>query len=177
MADASAAREVKRQQDKARYQRIRAKRIAMCEPCPVAKLTEIECAYIAGLIDGEGSLFIAKHAGGLHPAISISMTSRDVLAWLGDLLGAALCQVERKNDGWRDQFSVRIHGQKAVNLATRMVPYLRVKREQAILFAQFPGDQRIAPGCRIASAVLIKRAELRERINGLNARGKVNTHA
>lgn len=138
-------------------------------------ITRSDAAYIAGLIDGEGSIYVMRHTGKngttFYPAISISMTSRPVLDWLADLLCVSVSTVSRTPAKWRDQFMVRIHGKKAVALAARIGPFLKVKHEQALLIAEFPGDQRRAPGKLISADVQDRRSKMREIVNGLNSRG------
>lgn len=147
---------------------------------PIASFAETDCAYIAGLIDGEGSIYVMRHTGRFgrqtyYPAVSIAMTHLGVLQWYAERLGLAVADVPRTPEGWRDQYSVRIHGKRAIALCRRLLPYLKVKREQANLLLDFPFEDRRgrSPSDRFLDpAIVAKRADLRDRVNALNARGK-----
>lgn len=145
----------------------------------VDALSELDCAYLAGLIDGEGSIYILRHTGRgekltFYPAVSIAMTHRGVLDWVAALFGVSVSDVPRTPDGWRDQHLFRIHGKRAVALCCRLLPYLRVKREQARLVQAFPFESRVGRpriGRHLSAEIIQKRADLREQVNALNTRG------
>lgn len=147
----------------------------MVDNSKIDDLTEIDCAYIAGLIDGEGSIYVMKHREKtFYPAISIAMTHQDVLAWFAKKLGLSVSDVPRTPVGWRNQYSCRIHGKRAVALCRRLLPHLKVKREQAEMLLDFPFEARAGRSPRgrfLDPEIVAKRAELREQVNALNARG------
>lgn len=145
----------------------------------ISELTERECAYLAGLIDGEGSIYVMKHSGRdgrstFYPAISVMMTHEGVLQWVGRKLSLAVAEVPRTPEGWRDQHSVRLHGKRAVELCRRLLPYLIVKRGQAELLLSFPFEVRKGrprTGRFLSEEIVAERAQLRDRVNALNVRG------
>lgn len=65
----------KQDYDRARYIRLKVERDKLKPKHPITKLTETEKAYIAGLIDGEGAIYVANCRNTCYPTISISMTS------------------------------------------------------------------------------------------------------
>jgi hypothetical protein len=142
-------------------------------------ISEVDAAYLAGLIDGEGTIYIMRHSGRdgrstYYPAISIMMTHEGVLRWVADKLQVAVAKIPRKPTGWRDQFSVRIHGKRAITLCQIMLPFLRVKREQAELVQAFPFEERKGrprAGRALTPEIIAAREELRLRVNALNERG------
>ena len=148
--------------------------------CPrIAALSDVDVAYIAGLIDGEGSVYVMRHTGRkrretFYPAIAIMMTHEGVLRRLGERLGLAVANVTRKPAAWRNQHSLRIHGKRAVHLCRRMLPYLHVKRDQAEILQSFPFEDRkgrMRNGRHLSCDIVIARQALRDRVNSLNARG------
>lgn len=162
----------KRAYDKARYQRIREDRIAARDDDLIEFLTAEDCAYIAGLVDGEGSIYVMKHREKtFYAAISICMTHEGVLQWLAEKVGLSVSKIPRTNEGWRDQYGFRIHGKRAMRLCERMLPYLKVKRRQAELIVTFPAEARRAPGRLLSDETNAIRLRLRQEINGLNTRG------
>lgn len=145
----------------------------------VDALSELDCAYLAGLIDGEGSIYVLRHTGRgekltFYPAISIAMTHRGVLDWVASLFDLSVSDVPRSPNGWRDQSMFRIHGKRAVALCRRLLPYLRVKGEQAMLIQAFPFENRIGrprSGRHLSAEIIQQRADLRDQVNALNTRG------
>ena len=52
-------------------------------------MTETEKAYIAGIIDGEGSIMLQKIHSNEHPSpcISIASTTLELLKWIKETIG------------------------------------------------------------------------------------------
>lgn len=161
--------------DQARYRRLQEEKRARRAPDLIEGLSETDCAYLAGLIDGEGSIFVMKHRDKtFYPAVSICMTHPGALSWMANALGLTASLVRRTPEGWRDQLSVRVHGKRAIRLCERILPHLKVKRLQAEMILSFPADERRAPGVLLDKEVNATRASLREQINALNSRGSGN---
>jgi hypothetical protein len=157
---------------------MKAARDAAKEPDVISTLTPEERAYIAGLIDGEGSIYVA--AVGPHrnktayPIVVLAMTHREVISWLCQRLASGAMQLHnqtnlRRHPHYRPQYRFQLFGKRAKMLCESVLPYLRVKREQARLVTTFPVDARIAPGVKIErSAINAERYRLRDEINAKN---------
>jgi hypothetical protein len=162
--------------DRARYEEQKAKRLAEALPDPITLLTTEERAYLAGLIDGEGSIYCGAIGSSrnktCYPCIAIGMTDRPVIEWVASRWGCAVSYVLKrsKNPTWLDQHFVRLSGKRAQLLCVTLLPYLRVKRRQAELVAVFPCEARIAPGEPIDPEINARRYALRDQINGMNFR-------
>ena len=163
--------------DRERYQRIRTRRLAARVPDPIESLTTDERAYIAGLVDGEGSIFVGAVGPHRHkttyPILVIAMTHRGVIEWLCSRLqsGKVLLHNQtslRLHPHLKPQFRFTLFGRRAQLLCRTIEPYLKVKHEHAVLVAQFPVDARTGRGRKIGSDVAAIRQTLRERINALN---------
>lgn len=107
-------------------------------------LTRVERAYLAGFIDGEGYLGVAfrqnKRGPAYYPCLAIVNTNREVLQWIGDLIGAKVNpRPPPKKPQHRQQFYVKLTGRPASRVILAVGPYLRVKRTQAELLLQLPG--------------------------------------
>jgi hypothetical protein len=50
-------------------------------------LAPADAAYIAGFIDGEGSIMVLNHRGSAHVRVSVANTYADVLSWLANVTG------------------------------------------------------------------------------------------
>lgn len=168
----------KREYDRARYLRIKAEKAAKTPPDPIGLSTLEERAYIAGLIDEEGGIYVA--AVGPHrdktvyPIITIAMTHNDVITWLAEKLQAGTVKLHnqtnlRRYSYLKPQYRVQLFGKREKLLCQMIHPYLRVKAEQARLVTEFPCDARIAPGIKIAKTDINEvRYRLHDQINSLN---------
>jgi hypothetical protein len=168
----------KRDYDRARYARLKAKREAQRPADAIATLTPEERAYIAGLVDGEGSIYVAavgpeRHRS-VYPIVTIAMTHRGVIDWLTQRLQAGTVKLHnqtnlRRHPYMKPQYRFQVFGKRAKMLCEAMLPYLKVKVEQARLVTTFPVDARIAPGVKIEHSEINEvRYRLRDQINALN---------
>lgn len=101
-------------------------------------------AYLAGYLDGEGS-FTVWH--GTTPAISVSNTFPYVLEALRKEWGGSISLKSRKDGAKaRTAWEWRVWGDRAIDVARMVSPYLVEKRVQADLMAQVrtwpPGSQQ-----------------------------------
>lgn len=164
--------------DRERYARLKAEREARRPPDPIATLTPEERAYLAGLIDGEGSIFVAavgpqRHRS-VYPIVTVAMTHHGVIEWMASRLEAGTVKRHnhtnvRRHPHLKEQVRTQVFGKRAKLLCEVLLPYLRVKTEQARLVTTFPTDARIAPGVKIEhSEINAIRYRLRDQINALN---------
>lgn len=94
-------------------------------------LTEVDVAWMAGLLEGEGS-FVKRKVGGL-PAISIQMTDEDVIARLADMWGVKYHRsTDSRNPDWKPCFSCAIRGSNAVEVMKLVVPHMGARRSKKI---------------------------------------------
>ena len=162
--------------DRSRYIRLKKEHEKNKPPHPITKLSKVETAYIAGLIDGEGAIYCAHVRHTWYPTISIFMTSEGVLRWLAEKTGAQkIHSTQERNDAHRyksilkTQYLYRISGKTAQLLCKKLLPYLRVKKDHARVVCAFPVDARIAPGHKIKSTEInIVRKRLAEQLSALN---------
>lgn len=164
--------------DRERYATKRAEKLATRPPDPITLLTETERAYIAGIIDGEGSIFVAavgpNRRKTVYPIVTVAMTHRGVIDWLRDRLDCGTVKrhnhtARRRSPHFKEQFRVQVFGKRAQLLCSTLLPFLIVKREQARLVCDFPVDARIAPGTKIERTEINEtRYRLRDQINALN---------
>lgn len=95
------------------------------------RLSETEKAYIAGIIDGEGTIALHKDTrrGILcEPRISIANSNRDLLEWLKHKLFST-AHITR--------FELYANNYDAMPLLKAVKPYLRIKKKQADLVLEF----------------------------------------
>lgn len=171
----------KQRYDRERYQRLKAEREAKRAPDPIALLDEPVVAYIAGLTDADGSIYVT-HTNRLrtyYPTVSWAMTHRATIDWLCETLGGTKVvlnnhtNMRRGTTSWgssrfQPQWRTNVSGARAQLLCQRMHSYMITKRAQAELVVAFPVDARTAPGTHLPEEIRRRRMELAEQISSLN---------
>ena len=114
---------------------------------------DTDAAYLAGLIDGEGCLYVKPltafprlyHFGGL----SVTNTHLATLTWLKERFGGNI-RIKARTGNQIPCGEWSIHGADAIrSLLKRLLPYLRIKKEQAVLLLEFLGDRQANSSARI----------------------------
>jgi hypothetical protein len=143
-------------------------------------------SYLAGLIDGEGTICIFKtknrptKSGGKVGAtdryraiVSISNTSIEVMNWLDENFGERSLPVSRNRDNdsrFKKCYAWTITHAAAALLLKRVIPFLVIKKKQAGLFLEFmETSQRTGRGGK-PEAVIAKREMIYSEISRLNRR-------
>jgi hypothetical protein len=113
--------------------------------CVVTALTETQVAYIAGLIDGEGSVECQKQMqrGAATPIFTLRLSFTfataepitTVAVWLGMTPSVYPSTDPKRQPRWRLHIKNRI----ALPLLRRVMPYLILKRQQAALVIAIDG--------------------------------------
>lgn len=111
-------------------------------------LTITQKAYIAGLIDGEGSIGLVKHKekkcprGWYYdPYVSISNTSEKLMKYIKEVTGIGFYrkkQFKNFNKKWKVPLEWRVCARKEIiNLLEQVLPYLIIKKKHAILLLEY----------------------------------------
>jgi hypothetical protein len=123
----------------------------MRTPVPSAEAAEQKSlsspalGYIAGIIDGEGTVSVMIKRGAdkkgfwVQPLIKVDNTNKPLIMWLQQVCGGIVCAVKVRGWSKKQQWSWRLHGKEAVSLLAVLLPHLKVKREVAR--AVFTGAQ------------------------------------
>lgn len=100
----------------------------------VPKLSKIEWSYIAGIIDGEGTVGMAGNC----PQLSIYNTAKVLMKWLKNKLNQSRLYEYKKrgetNKGrkYKTLYSIRISQKKGVlALLRKLIPYLKIKKRKS----------------------------------------------
>lgn len=98
-------------------------------------MTEIELAWLAGILEGEGSFMMSRnHVSGkiyLYPKITVCMTDRDIIQRVADLFEVGVYQVptsETKKQAYR----ANISGTRAAYLMAQLQPIMGIRRAAKI---------------------------------------------
>ena len=105
-------------------------------------MTETEKAYIAGIIDGEGSIMLQRIHKNEYPSpcVSIASTSLELLNWLKKTIGKGMI-ISKKNynpEVHKDCYSYVLRRNDAIKLIDEICPYLVIdsKKKRAKLIIE-----------------------------------------
>jgi hypothetical protein len=103
-------------------------------------LSETEKAYIAGIVDSEGSIMVEhKPNDNFTLRVSIYNNSEDLLTWLADRLERNVVVSNFNTDkGYVPQLMIHLFGKSAKELLGLIQPYLVIKLPLAEVALKFP---------------------------------------
>jgi hypothetical protein len=144
-------------------------------------ISEVDFAYAAGLIDGEGHIAATSRKGKsrgrsvstkgkpyahLDSRISMSLTVKEPLDWLLEKFGGTVYfKKAPKNKNWKDQWTwVAMGNDNKSALLKGIIPFLKIKQRQAILLLEYVQLERFGSTER--------RQEIISLCSKLNRKGK-----
>lgn len=142
-------------------------------------MEEVELSYAAGFVDADGSISVV--VGGhsktnvVYYRLLIQVTGRNPIVprWLASKFGGFVT-IDKKNQHGVDRryYHWSILGSKAAQFLSEIMPYLRIKKEQAELGIEFQGYKRPQIGSRGVGLLNPERQEeIHYRIIDLNRGG------
>lgn len=93
---------------------------------------EPDLYWIAGLLEGEGSFLKGPPSSPGLPAIQMVMVDRDVVSKAADLLGCGVGTVRPRQSHWKESYSIRLKGSRAVEWMRALRPLLGERRQRQI---------------------------------------------
>jgi len=114
-------------------------------------LTEAELAYIAGIIDGEGSIgFNRVHRGTgrwlvYTPRVGVSNQSETLIRWMDERIVWCSNNLGAQTGGYGWAYKPYIHGHRCATLLQALLPYLLIKPTQAQLVIKFCDSRAPVP--------------------------------
>jgi hypothetical protein len=93
---------------------------------------ECDRAWIAGLLEGEGSFIVNRASRFSYPVIKVEMCEREVIDRAAGLLDATVWVVPPGTEGWRPTYVAQIAGHRAAEWMRALRPYLGLRRTAAI---------------------------------------------
>jgi len=107
-------------------------------------LTEVEKAYIAGFVDGEGCISLGRKKDNSYRrhhtyqlVVTISNTRKEILEWLHKKFGGHF-RISHPPSKSRNKVWVwAILCRKAINFLKEIYPYLKIKKSQAKLAMEY----------------------------------------
>ena len=107
-------------------------------------MEDASLGWMAGVMDGEGTMCIhvIERSSRARLFVSVSNTDYRMISELRRLTGLGSIRREERSERQRARWIWRTAGQKAAAFLEMILPYLRVKKEQAIIALQFANAQR-----------------------------------
>jgi hypothetical protein len=136
-------------------------------------LSEVEAAYVAGIIDGEGTVTLTRtHRGeNRRPVVSISSTELQLLTYVQSVIGAGRITGKACARAHHSpSFAYCITSRQALALLAQVYPFLRTyKSKRACLLLE--EYQRVTPrNGRYTAELLAARAQLEARFFAISTR-------
>jgi len=101
-------------------------------------MSKLTAAYLAGLIDGEGSLEIQKKDRKYQARIRICLTDEKLIKWLQSSFGGFLEERKFENPNWNNAYVWTLKNTKNVKpFIEKVYPYLRIKKKHAETLKKF----------------------------------------
>lgn len=97
------------------------------------KLTVAERAYIAGFLDGEGHIGLARR----KVVVTFTNTDRAVLEWMNALVGGFIAGHVHSGPPRKPTYRLVLSHCNAIELILRVRPYLRINSGQADVVVEF----------------------------------------
>lgn len=139
------------------------------------QLTVRQAAYLAGLVDGEGSIILHRHHGAkanVALRLSIASTHRGVLEWcrdtcsVGNIIGKGEAPAHGRH---KASYMWLVNSQAASSVLEQIADDLIIKKEQAQLAIEFQRKLKVPK----EKADREWQNQWRDRLRAMNARGPV----
>ena len=115
----------------------------MTYPSRALCLSPTDTAYLAGIVDGEGTITISKLSrlrGAFYPVVSISNTKQILIDWCSARIPGGVYVKGRENVRWRTAHQIVWNGWKALEIVKLLEPFLVIKQNQARLIIDLATD-------------------------------------
>lgn len=93
-------------------------------------LNDVDVAWIAGLLEGEGWFGCNSKRDCLK--VELAMTDGDVVDRFAGLVGVESRVRTRRKPHWKDQYLATVYGAKAEELMRRILPFMGERRRDTI---------------------------------------------
>lgn len=132
----------------------------------IALIPEIEIAWLAGLLESEGSFVLPTPSSPRQPGILLCMTDEDVVQKVAAILQINYIYLQKRKENWLPAYRIQLKGTRAVAVMRRVRPYMGLRRGAKI--DQIIADYESKPKLRRLSeeearAILSQKGQSRAR--------------
>ena len=137
-------------------------------------LTDLEAAYISGIIDGEGHISIEKHKQNwMYPSVRVCSTDRRIIDYLQQLLGGSI-QTQAAGPRRRETFYWVFTGLERIGTLEPLVSrFSIIKKEQWELIEEFIHGRQVSKAFanqKLPEEEIIRRLDVKSRLQALTRR-------
>jgi len=141
-------------------------------------IPETEWAYLAGIIDGEGCIYIHKWRDkgkyfGYTLVLHISNTDYSLIRWIRERFGGIVYTRKRRRKTKNTHSIQLLHG-TANFILGKVYPYLVLKREQARVAFAFRATYKKGNAAGLNNEIIKERNRLIQEMHKLNQQGANN---
>lgn len=106
----------------------------------------VEIVYLAAFVDAEGTIVVVRTerdgpAGprpAWNPNIRVYNANRSVIQHINKIFGGSLLAQKKNSSQPGYIYSLTWNGRKGSNIARLLLPYLKIKKEQAKVYLEYP---------------------------------------
>jgi len=104
----------------------------------VLSLEDVVKAYVAGIIDGEGTVTLTKHHKNQTPSPEVSISNNNLLLlkWIRKKVGGVIVSKKKRKLHHSNSYTWRLRQNKAIDFLNEIKKHLLIKRRQADLITQ-----------------------------------------
>lgn len=137
---------------------------------PSKSLSNEIYAYMAGMIDGEGSFLVKKIGSTLQTRITVANTDKNVIDWMKETFGGCVWQ-QSVSGNRKPSYHYEMAGYAMRFHLLRLYPYFKIKKAHASLSLEFLKTIRPKNTLRLSESVKDKRNKIKSEMSILNKRG------
>uniref|UniRef100_A0A6M3J2L2 Putative homing endonuclease n=1 Tax=viral metagenome TaxID=1070528 RepID=A0A6M3J2L2_9ZZZZ len=144
-------------------------------------LTPTDAAYLAGIIDGEGSIGLNKvhsnsidHTSTYVIRMRVANTDKALMDWICVKVGygsVRKVKVGEDKSHYKQAYEWYLSNRRVIDVLKQIYPYLKVKRLQADVAFEYQETIGISYGKKLSSEIIDTRDDLKSKIVSLNQRG------
>lgn len=135
-------------------------------------MTKTELAYIAGIVDGEGTITLTCYHGNQMPSpeISVANNNLQLLQWLKKTVaGGVIIHKKKRKEHHNNSYAWTLRNNAALALMKATLPWLLIKNQRAKLILK--DYKRLTPrNGRYTKEQLEQKMLLAKKVHLLNAR-------
>lgn len=146
-------------------------------------MTDTNLAYLAGIIDGEGSIELRmQRSNSLDLIVHVFNSDRPLFDWIEERFGGKTYDIHKRQrverPQWANVYNWNIGGETAVALLNRLLPFMVVKRAQAMLAVEAWNKRQPIPrsqrrwGAKPTTELIALRKSYVEQMHILNTKNR-----
>ncbi len=96
-------------------------------------MNEVDLAYAAGILDGEGSICLTRNRVGRWPSpqVAVASNDRELLEWLRAQFGGSISVKKPRRSTHQISYDWKLTDQNALRFLQLVRPFLRIERKIA----------------------------------------------